>query len=158
VNDDHLTSEQFKELEENLTAIAVDEDEGSERKQLEDLKLSRERFAMDHAAEGSKTTKKQLKELDDLIKEMEEYMNAMESERTRNLSDSISSDVKADVTTEQLEAALKMMRHPPDDQRIRKIVKRLDADGDGRVFLQEIISLANEVEELEKQQQDHPSQ
>jgi LETM1 and EF-hand domain-containing protein 1 len=83
-----------------------------------------------------------LKELDDLIREMEDYLAAMDTEQAKN--DDVFGGVQ-NVTTEQIELALKMMRAPPNEQRIKKIVHKLDADGDGRVFMKEILELAQEL-------------
>jgi LETM1 and EF-hand domain-containing protein 1 len=81
-----------------------------------------------------------LKELDELIEEIEEYLKLMDSQR-QTISDAISSNFRNNITTEQLESALKSIRHPPNEDRIKNIVKRLDKDGDGKIFLQEILEL-----------------
>ncbi|KAI9102719.1 LETM1-like protein-domain-containing protein [Phlyctochytrium arcticum] len=50
------------------------------------------------------------------------------------------------ITIADLEQALKVIRDHPDDERIKKIVMKLDADGDGVVAMEEILHLADEAE------------
>lgn len=55
-------------------------------------------------------------------------------------------DEEGKITIADLEEALKLIRDHPDDERIKKIVMKLDADGDGVVAMDEIIHLAEEAE------------
>ncbi|KAI8814261.1 LETM1-like protein-domain-containing protein [Cladochytrium replicatum] len=50
------------------------------------------------------------------------------------------------ITITELEEVLKVLADHPDDDRIKRIVKKLDRDDDGRVALTEIIHLASETE------------
>lgn len=158
-----LTKEQYKELSETLTNMTEQAIMDQNREQLAELKQDREKFLQESAsAPTSKTKMKQLKELDDLIREVEEYLSVMDSSSSsssssstapssadlrapHNIAESFTADLQGNLTTEQLETALKMMRNPPDESRIKSIVKRLDKDGDGRVFMDEIMQLADEV-------------
>ena len=45
------------------------------------------------------------------------------------------------ISIQDLEKVLRVIRDHPDDERINKIVKKLDADNDGMVLLDEIIKL-----------------
>jgi LETM1 and EF-hand domain-containing protein 1 len=69
----------------------------------------------------------------------------MDMKQQGDIANTIQADLQGNITTEQLETVLKMMRQPPDEPRIKKIIKKLDADGDGRIFVQEILELAAEV-------------
>lgn len=84
--------------------------------------------------------------MDDLIREVDECLVAMESERQ---VDFVSTLVETQISTDELEMALKTIRHAPDEKRIRNIVKRLDTDGDGRVFINEILKIAEEMDDSE---------
>lgn len=50
------------------------------------------------------------------------------------------------ITIEELEDALKVIKDNPNDYRIKKIVKKLDTDGDGVVALHEILVIAEQAE------------
>ncbi|KAG5457103.1 MAG: tryptophan synthase beta subunit-like PLP-dependent enzyme [Olpidium bornovanus] len=50
------------------------------------------------------------------------------------------------VSVEELEKALKLVRHNPQDDRIRAIAQKLDKDGDGLVFLKDLQEIAQEAE------------
>lgn len=89
-----------------------------------------------------------MQELDELIVEIEEYLNIMETERQRTAAEAFPSELRDNVTTEQVETALKMIRHAPNEKRIKQIVKQLDADGDGKVFLKEIMDLNKELDAM----------
>lgn len=49
--------------------------------------------------------------------------------------------VDGQISIQDLEQVLRVIRDHPDDERINKIVKKLDADNDGMVLLDEIIKL-----------------
>ena len=49
--------------------------------------------------------------------------------------------VDGQITIGDLEQVLRVIRDHPDDERINKIVKKLDADNDGMVLLDEIVKL-----------------
>lgn len=51
------------------------------------------------------------------------------------------------ITTADLEEALRVIRHAPDNSQIKRVVKQLDADNDGLVLLKHIVDLAEQVPE-----------
>lgn len=48
---------------------------------------------------------------------------------------------EGNVTINELEEAMRVIQQHPNDERIKKIVKKLDADGDGYVALQSLLEL-----------------
>ena len=143
---DNLTKEQYRQLGETLQVLAQ-QDAQKERNQLEQLKEDREKF-MQQDEKPTKTKLKQLQELDDLIVEIEEYLNMMDLPKEASVA-TINTDLQGNITTQQLETALKMIRHAPNEDKLKKIVRKLDKDGDGRVFLKEILELSEEVGDTE---------
>ncbi len=75
----------------------------------------------------------------------------MDTEKEGYTASSLKTDLQGNITTAQLETALKMIRHPPHEDRIKNIVKKLDKDGDGRIFLKEILQIASELGDTEGQ-------
>ncbi|KAJ3242903.1 hypothetical protein HDU78_001039 [Chytriomyces hyalinus] len=55
-------------------------------------------------------------------------------------------DAAGNLSVEQLKNALNLIKDNPGDERINKIVKRLDRDGDGIVTIPEVLAFVNEVE------------
>lgn len=51
------------------------------------------------------------------------------------------------ISTADLEEALRVIRHAPDSDLIKKIVKQMDLDSDGLVFLEHITEIAKQVPE-----------
>ncbi|TPX69882.1 hypothetical protein CcCBS67573_g06722 [Chytriomyces confervae] len=58
----------------------------------------------------------------------------------------IQPDAAGNLSVEELQNALNLIKDNPGDERIKKIVKRLDRDGDGVVTIPEVLAFVNEVE------------
>lgn len=58
----------------------------------------------------------------------------------------VKTNTEGQISISDLEEALKVIRDRPDDERIKKIVKRLDTDHDGLVAMNEILSLVEDNE------------
>ncbi|KAF9555412.1 hypothetical protein BGW38_009255, partial [Lunasporangiospora selenospora] len=56
---------------------------------------------------------------------------------------------RGELTVADIESALKVIKHAPDADNIKQIVKKLDVDGDGLVLLSHIVELADLVESEE---------
>ena len=77
-------------------------------------------------------------------KELEQYDSEVGSKL--NL---IQANESGQISVHDLEEALRIIKHTPgDNERIKKIVKKLDVDGDGLVFLDHISELVTEGEGL----------
>jgi Ca2+-binding EF-hand superfamily protein len=57
------------------------------------------------------------------------------------------------VTIQELENTLRVIRDHPNDERISKIIAKLDSDNDGLVAMHEIRALAEKSEKSEKQEE-----
>ncbi|KAI8828147.1 LETM1-like protein-domain-containing protein [Chytriomyces cf. hyalinus JEL632] len=58
----------------------------------------------------------------------------------------IQPDAAGNLSVEELQNALNLIKDNPGDERIKKIVKRLDRDGDGVVTIPEVLAFVSEVE------------
>ena len=78
-----------------------------------------------------------------MISKIEKELSTYDNEIGSKLN-LIRPDKEGNVTIGDLEEALKVIRDHPNDERIKKIVNALDADGDGVVALQELLKLVEE--------------
>ena len=147
--DDKLTDEQVRELSETLSVVhpsastnSSSSSSSSERTELEELKQARSSLQQ-HTTSLDASSKRQLSKMDELIREIEDYLAIMDSDPAQLRTEL--RDNKENITTEELETAIRLIRDPPDEKRIKRIVKKLDTDGDGRVFIDEIMQMAQDT-------------
>ena len=57
---------------------------------------------------------------------------------------------EGNVTIDDLQEALKVIQDHPNDDRIKKIVKKLDSDGDGYIALQGLLKLVEDCKNILK--------
>ncbi|KAJ3221920.1 hypothetical protein HDU81_010235 [Chytriomyces hyalinus] len=85
-----------------------------------------------------------------MIASIEAEISKIDAENQTNSksdgSTSIHPDAAGNLSVEQLQNALNLIKGNPGDERISKIVKRLDRDGDGIVTIPEVLAFVNEVE------------
>ena len=82
--------------------------------------------------------------VDKMIKKIEEQLSAYDVEIGTKLN-LIRPDDKGQITNTDLENALKVIQNHPNDDRIKKIIQKLDADGDGLVALKQVLELAEDA-------------
>lgn len=75
-----------------------------------------------------------------MISKIEKQLSDYDSEIGSKLN-LVRPDDAGNITISDLEGALKLIQAHPNDDRIKKIIKNLDADGDGLVALQEVLKL-----------------
>jgi len=84
------------------------------------------------------------KMIEKIDRELEQYDSEVGSKFNR-----IQANESGQIRVSDLEEALRTIKHAPgDSERIKKIVKKLDVDNDGLVFLDHIRELATEGEGL----------
>jgi LETM1 and EF-hand domain-containing protein 1 len=86
--------------------------------------------------------------LEKMIQKIDKELEQYDSEVGSKLN-LIQANESGQISVHDLEEALRVIKHTPgDNERIKKIVKKLDVDGDGLVFLDHISELCTEGEGL----------
>ncbi|TPX63225.1 hypothetical protein SpCBS45565_g06785 [Spizellomyces sp. 'palustris'] len=132
-----------------LTKVSALEDV---KEKLSELKEGRKEFKEDIEELKQVTQKEPAKASNRLGQRIDKMVDKIEQELTK-YDEEIGSSLnlvrpneEGKITIADLEEALKVIRDHPDDERIKKIVVKLDADGDGVVAMDEILHLADEAE------------
>ncbi|KAL7751592.1 LETM1 domain-containing protein ylh47 [Sorochytrium milnesiophthora] len=152
--DVRISEEQLKELSEALQVLSSKSAVDNERAELAGLREDKKKDADEGAAdappvkESSASTRlgsRMEKLISKITTELEQYDSEIGSKL--NL---IQANEAGQVTVGDLEEVLKIIRSKPeDDERIKKIVKKLDVDNDGLVTVEELLALAKESQEKE---------
>lgn len=85
--------------------------------------------------------------LEKMIAKLDKELEAYDAEG--NKLHKFQANERGELTVKDIEEALKVIKHAPDADNIKQIVKKLDVDGDGLVLLSHIVDLADLVEEEE---------
>ena len=85
--------------------------------------------------------------LEKMIAKLDQELKAYDAEG--NKLQAFQANERGELTVTDIEAALRVIKHAPDADNIKQIVKKLDVDGDGLVLLSHIVELADLVEEEE---------
>ncbi|KAG0266961.1 hypothetical protein BGZ95_002970 [Linnemannia exigua] len=148
-----MTEEQLLELREALCIMSSRSAVLEEREELEDLKEDR----MEYKEDIEELAQVQRKEhnvsrrlgsrLEKMIAKLDQELQAYDAEG--NKLHKFQANERGELTVKDIEEALKVIKHAPDADNIKQIVKKLDVDGDGLVLLSHIVDLADLVEEEE---------
>ncbi|KAF9090626.1 hypothetical protein BGX23_005836 [Mortierella sp. AD031] len=148
-----MTEEQLLELREALCIMSSRSAVLEEREELEDLKEDR----MEYKEDIEELAQVQRKEhnvsrrlgsrLEKMIAKLDQELQAYDAEG--NKLQQFQANERGELTVKDIEEALKVIKHAPDADNIKQIVKKLDVDGDGLVLLSHIVELADLVEEEE---------
>ncbi|KAF9132923.1 hypothetical protein BGW39_011011 [Mortierella sp. 14UC] len=148
-----MTEEQLLELREALCIMSSRSAVLEEREELEDLKEDR----MEYKEDIEELAQVQRKEhnvsrrlgsrLEKMIAKLDQELKAYDAEG--NKLHKFQANERGELTVKDIEEALKVIKHAPDADNIKQIVKKLDVDGDGLVLLSHIVDLADLVEEEE---------
>ncbi|KAF9574775.1 hypothetical protein EC968_005561 [Mortierella alpina] len=148
-----MTEEQLLELREALCIMSSRSAVLEEREELEDLKEDR----MEYKEDIEELAQVQRKEhnvskrlgsrLEKMIAKLDQELKAYDAEG--NKLQAFQANERGELTVTDIEAALRVIKHAPDADHIKQIVKKLDVDGDGLVLLSHIVELADLVEEEE---------
>ncbi|KAG0336209.1 hypothetical protein BG004_008159 [Podila humilis] len=149
-----MTEEQLLELREALSIMSSRSAVLEEREELEDLKEDRMEYKED-IEELAQVQRKEHKvsrrlgsRLEKMIEKLDQELAAYDADVGNKLQ-AFQANERGELTVGDIEAALKVIKHAPDAEHIKSIVKRLDVDGDGLVLLSHISDLADMVEEEE---------
>ncbi|KAJ3152301.1 hypothetical protein HDU89_001521 [Geranomyces variabilis] len=146
-----ITDEELQRLSDalkTLTKLSALEDV---KEKLSELREERKEFKED-IEELKQVTQKDTNvhdrignRIDKMVDDIEAQLAKIDAEIGSSLN-LVRPDEQGKITIQDLEEALKVIRDHPDDERIKRIVVKLDADGDGVVAMDEILLLANEAE------------
>lgn len=99
-------------------------------------------------AQESKASHRLGSRLERMIQKIDKELEQYDTEVGSKLN-IIQANESGQISVNDLEEALRIIKHTPgDNERIKKIVKKLDVDGDGLVFLDHISELCTEGEGL----------
>ncbi|KAF9328626.1 hypothetical protein BG006_008210 [Podila minutissima] len=149
-----MTEEQLLELREALSIMSSRSAVLEEREELEDLKEDRMEYKEDIEElaqvqrKEHKVTRRLGSRLEKMIAKLDQELTAYDADVGNKLQ-AFQANERGELTVADIEAALKVIKHAPDADNIKSIVKRLDVDGDGLVLLSHISELADMVEEEE---------
>ncbi|KAJ3119256.1 hypothetical protein HK098_005628 [Nowakowskiella sp. JEL0407] len=147
-----MTDAELKKLGEALKTIASDSAVTDVKSQLDELKEEHKEYQSDITELTSVTQIPPTKSTTTLSERVTKMISKIEKELIKYDSEIgsklnlVRPDDGGTITIEELQEALKVINDHPDDERIKKIVKALDADQDGRVALHEIMALVSQRE------------
>ncbi|KAG0047052.1 hypothetical protein BGZ83_007795 [Gryganskiella cystojenkinii] len=149
-----MTEEQLLEFREALSIMSSRSAVLEEREELEYLKENRKEYKEDIEElaqvqrQEHKVSRRLGARLEKMISRLDQEIKAFD-EDVGNRLQVFQANERGELTVEDIETALKIIKHAPDEESIKRIVKKLDVDGDGWVLLSHIVELADLVEEEE---------
>ncbi|KAJ3387831.1 hypothetical protein HDU92_001783 [Lobulomyces angularis] len=154
INEEDLKKE-IKKIAEVLKTTTSDSALSDVKAKLDSLKEDRkgltegleELQGLNHQP-TSKSTQRLSTKLDKMISKIEQELLKYDSEIGSKLH-LLKPNEEGKLSITELEDCLKVIRQNPNDERIKKIVKNLDFDGDGYVTLDEIRNLVEDEEKNE---------
>ncbi|KAG6832366.1 hypothetical protein H0H92_002634 [Tricholoma furcatifolium] len=134
-----MTTEQLKELGEALSILSAKSSVLKERKELRSLMEENLSAEEDPKSPSGALTKRIRSMLTKIDKQLEEY-----DSRVGSSLQMISADAQGRMSVQDLEKALAVIRHKPDDEVGQAVIQKLDVDKDGFVELEHVLGLAKE--------------
>ncbi|EGN95445.1 hypothetical protein SERLA73DRAFT_186448 [Serpula lacrymans var. lacrymans S7.3] len=134
-----MTTEQLKELSEALSILSAKSSVLKERDELRALMEENLQAEEDPKSPTNALTKRIRTMLTKIDSQLEEY-----DSRVGSSLQMISADAQGRISVQDLEKALAVIKHRPDDQVGAAVVKKLDVDKDGFVELEHVLGLVRE--------------
>ncbi|KIK59741.1 hypothetical protein GYMLUDRAFT_59875 [Collybiopsis luxurians FD-317 M1] len=138
-NNARMTTEQLKELGEALSILSAQSSVLKERSDLRALMEENLQAEEDPKSPSGALTKRIRSMLSKIDKQLEEY-----DSRVGSSLKMISQDAQGRVSVQDLEKALAVIKHRPDDEVGQAVVQKLDVDKDGFVELEHVLGLIRE--------------
>ncbi|KAJ3303156.1 hypothetical protein HDV03_004144 [Kappamyces sp. JEL0829] len=142
-----LSPEEKKKLVEAIKTLSTNSALSDEKETLAELKEGRQEFIEDveefkqfTQKDTSKSSERLGSQVDKMISKIEAELAMYDSEIGSKLN-LVKPNLEGQISIADLEEALKVIKDHPNDERISKIVTKLDADNDGLVAMQEIMAL-----------------
>ncbi|KAI0318439.1 LETM1-like protein-domain-containing protein [Amylostereum chailletii] len=137
--DARMTTEQLKELAEVLSVLSAKSSVIKERDELRALEEENSLAVEDSKSPSAALVKRIRSMLTKIDKQLEEY-----DARVGNSLQMISCDPQGRIPIADVEKALAVIKHRPDDDVVHNVIDKLDADKDGYVELEHVLTLARD--------------
>ncbi|KAG5654508.1 hypothetical protein H0H81_001149 [Sphagnurus paluster] len=134
-----MTTEQLKELGEALSILSAKSSVLKERNELRSLMEENLLAEEDPKSPSGALTKRIRTMLTKIDGQLEEY-----DSRVGSSLQMISADAQGRISVQDLEKALAVIKHKPDDEVGLAVIQKLDVDKDGFVELEHVLGLAKE--------------
>lgn len=134
-----MTTEQLKELAEALSVLSAQSSVMKERTELRAL-MEENLAAEEDSASSSNPLAKRIRTM---LTKIDAQLSAYE-ERVGNSLQMISCDPQGRISVRDLERALSVIKHKPDEEVGQAVVRKLDVDQDGYVLLDHVLGLVRE--------------
>ncbi|KAJ8487225.1 hypothetical protein ONZ45_g14412 [Pleurotus djamor] len=141
VEDDNarMTTEQLKELSEAMSILSAKSSVLKERDELRRLMDENLQAEEDPKSPSGALTKRIRSMLTKIDQQLQDY-----DSRVGNSLQIISADPQGRISVQDLEKALAVIKHKPDDEVGRAVIEKLDVDKDGYVELEHVLGLVRE--------------
>ncbi|KAL0071534.1 LETM1 domain-containing protein ylh47 [Marasmius tenuissimus] len=134
-----MTTEQLTELSEALVILSAKSSCLKERRELRALMEENLQAEEDPKSPSGALTKRIRSMLTKIDQQLEEY-----DTRVGSSLQMISQDAQGRISVEDLQKALAVIKHRPDDEVGQAVIQKLDADKDGFVELEHVLGLVKE--------------
>ncbi|KAG6911484.1 hypothetical protein DXG01_014558 [Tephrocybe rancida] len=134
-----MTTEQLKELGEALSILSAKSSVLKERNELRSLMEENLSAEEDPKSPSGALTKRIRSMLTKIDGQLEEY-----DSRVGSSLQMISADAQGRISVQDLQKALDVIKHRPDDEVGQAVIQKLDVDKDGFVELEHVLGLAKE--------------
>ncbi|WFD27037.1 LETM1 domain-containing protein ylh47 [Malassezia nana] len=146
VDDARMTQEQLSELGEALAILSAKSSVLRERKELSDL--MNELPPDDSNEDGSSKAKSLYRRVRSMLQRIDKQLEEFDRDVGGRMH-LIEASSTGKISVDDLEQALRMIRHRPDEEMLHKLVDKLDVDLDGLVPLNDVLELAGQDSTLE---------
>ncbi|ORY42730.1 LETM1-domain-containing protein [Rhizoclosmatium globosum] len=146
-----IPKEELKKVGEAIKVMVSNSALDDVKAKLVDLKVEQKEIAED-IEELKQVTNKESKAAAAVTSRVEKMISKIEAEITKIDSEIgskmnvIQPNAEGQLSVEEIHNALSMVKDNPGAERIQKIIKRLDSDGDGVVSIPEVMAFVNETE------------
>lgn len=131
--------EDLSKIAEAVTVLTSESPIVEEKKELSEIKEDMEDMKRDLPSTSGPTSFINNR-LAKLISSIDDEISSIEREIGQRLF-KIQANHEGQLTVEQLEKILSWCREKPDSQRLQRLIKKFDSDGDGRMFVEDILKL-----------------
>lgn len=155
-----ISKEDLKVLSDALNVMSSNNPVRKEEMELQELKDSVAEFKNDieelEALSNYKLKEPKASEIlgekiEKLIEELEVDLQSLHDRLGARLN-LIAADEKGQISLDQLNTVFRLIRHSQSEsERLDKIIKNFDTDKDGKVFISDIVEMAQKAEEMEGQ-------
>ena len=139
-----MTTEQLKELAEALSILSAKSSVLKERDELRALMEENLQAAEAEDASAKSTPATALtKRIRTMLGKIDEQLDAYDA-RVGSSLQMISCSADGRISVQDLEKALAVIKHRPDEEVVHSVIDKLDADKDGYVELEHVLGLVRE--------------